>query len=190
VWSRCRGARWMCTHTGHCGRTPTAAAERSPLEFKNQPQLSAMRKMLDSIVLQNEDLFLGPISPSAGLRRSETARNAVPVHACDWIASQRYWISSGFPVGTGPRSQERPTWVVWGGGAQYRHECRWKRGLIICWSVMGGGRRNRTVEAEGGRGRGALAYDLGHLFSGPTYVSAGGEGTSSRGTSSLYKLHT
>ena len=153
MWSRCRGTLWMCTHTGHCGRTPTAAAERSPLEFKNQPQLSAMRKMLDSIVLQNKDLFLGPISPSAGLRRSETARNAVPVHACDWIASQRYWISSGFPVGTGPRSQERPTWVVWGGGAQYRHECRSKRGLIICWSVMGGGRRNRTVEAGGGAGK-------------------------------------
>ena len=48
----------------------------------------------------------------------------------------------------GPRSQERPTWVLWGGGAQCRHECRWKRGLIIWWSVMGGGRRNRTVEAS------------------------------------------
>jgi len=46
------------------------------------------------------------------------------------------------------------------------------------------------VEAGGGRGRGGLAYDLGHLFPGPTYVSAGGEGTSSRGTSSLYKVHT
>ena len=87
------------THRTHRGRTPTAAAARSFVAFKNQPQLSAMRRMLDSIVLQNEDLFLGPISPSAGLRKLETARNAVPVHACDWIASQRYWISSGFPVG-------------------------------------------------------------------------------------------
>jgi len=103
VWSSCGGTLRMFTHTGHCGRTPTAAAERSPVELNNQQQLSAMRKMLDSIVLQNEDLFLGPISPSAGLRRSEAARNAVPVHACDWIASQRYWISSGFPVGHGPR---------------------------------------------------------------------------------------
>jgi len=85
----------MCTHTGHCGRTSTAAAERSPVDFKKQPQLSAMRKTLDSIVVQNGDLLFGPISPSAGLRRSETARNAVPVHAYDWIASQRYEISSG-----------------------------------------------------------------------------------------------
>jgi len=46
------------------------------------------------------------------------------------------------------------------------------------------------VEVGGGRGTGGLAYDLGHLFSGPAYVSAGGEGTSSRGTSGFYNVHT
>jgi len=46
------------------------------------------------------------------------------------------------------------------------------------------------VEAAGGRGSGGLAYDLGHRFSGPAYMSAGGEGTSSRGMSGLYNVHT
>jgi len=55
--------------------------------------------MLISFVVHNEDQLLGPMSPCVGLRRSETAHHAVPVYACDWITSQRYWISSGLPAG-------------------------------------------------------------------------------------------
>jgi len=60
-------------------------------------------------MLQNEVLFPVPIGPLAGLRRPAAARNTVIVHACDRIASQAYWTSSGLPVGVGAAGRRAET---------------------------------------------------------------------------------
>ena len=47
---------------------------------------------------------------------TEAAGNAMPVHACDWIASQMYWISIALLVGRGGESgvafAPRGRWAV------------------------------------------------------------------------------
>ena len=78
-------------------------------------------------------------------------------------------------VAAGLQSQERPTRVLWGGGAQHRGANRWEKGLLVCWSGLTGDGGTELWWGGVGGGGGRLAYGIGHLFSSPTYESASGK---------------